>query len=512
MSAATATTPTPAPPAGREAENPLRAGLRVGGASQPLVFVIFGATGDLAQRKLLPALYNNAMRGLLPAQFAMLGLGRTELDDEEFRSFARDAVAKHSRTQLDDRAWEGFAQLLHYESGSFDDDGSFERLSDRLERIDGGHGTEGNRVFYFSTPPSFFPVILDKMRGTGLNTPPGFARVVIEKPFGRDLASARELAEVAHASFAEEQIFRIDHYLGKESVQNIFVFRFANAIFEPIWNNRFVDHVQLTVAESLGVEHRGSFYEETGVVRDIVQNHLLQLLALVAMEPPARFDADSVRDEKVKALQAVQPMRAEAAVRGQYARGFIAGEPVPGYTEERARTAPHGKPPPPPRLHHHHVRRRQARDRQLALGGHAVLHPHRQAPSEAGDGGLRPVHPRPPPPVLLRRHRVPRGRLPGAADPAGRGHLAAVRGEGAGADDARAHGEHGLPVRIGVPERAAGGVRDAAPRRDARRRHALRAAGQRRAGVGDLRAAPAAVGARRAGHVLGRDVGARGGG
>jgi glucose-6-phosphate 1-dehydrogenase len=339
MSAATATTPTPtpapAPPAGREAENPLRAGLRVGGASQPLVFVIFGATGDLAQRKLLPALYNNAMRGLLPAQFAMLGLGRTELDDEEFRSFARDAVAKHSRTQLDDRAWEGFAQLLHYESGSFDDDGSFERLSDRLERIDGGHGTEGNRVFYFSTPPSFFPVILDKMRGTGLNTPPGFARVVIEKPFGRDLASARELAEVAHASFAEEQIFRIDHYLGKESVQNIFVFRFANAIFEPIWNNRFVDHVQLTVAESLGVEHRGSFYEETGVVRDIVQNHLLQLLALVAMEPPARFDADSVRDEKVKALQAVQPMRAEAAVRGQYARGFIAGEPVPGYTEER---------------------------------------------------------------------------------------------------------------------------------------------------------------------------------
>ncbi len=318
----------------QEAENPLRAGLRAGGAQAPLVFVIYGATGDLAQRKLLPALYNLAMRGLMPAQFAMIGFGRTELDDEGFRNFAREAIRSHSRTRLNEHFWSGFAQLLHYQTGSFDQRDDFETLAGRLGRIDEGHGTEGNRVYYFSTPPSTFPLILQQMGATGLNCPSGFARVVIEKPFGRDLASARELAEVAHMAFDERQIFRIDHYLGKETVQNIFVFRFANAIFEPIWNNRFVDHVQLTVAESLGVEHRGRFYEETGVVRDIVQNHLLQVMALVAMEPPARFDADSVRDEKDKLLRATRPLAAERAVRGQYGAGHIAGEDVPAYRQE----------------------------------------------------------------------------------------------------------------------------------------------------------------------------------
>jgi glucose-6-phosphate 1-dehydrogenase len=319
---------------GEASENPLRAGLRAGGAQTPLVFVIFGATGDLAQRKLLPALYNLALRGLLPAQFAMIGFGRTELSNEAFRRFAHEAVASHSRTDLDERMWEPFAQLLHYEHGSFDDEESFHRLAERLEKIDEGHGTEGNRVYYFSTPASFFPVILDQMGKAGLNQPPGFARVVIEKPFGRDLESARQLAEVAHHSFSEEQIYRIDHYLGKEAVQNISVFRFANTIFEPLWNNRYVDHVQITVAESLGVEHRGAFYEETGVVRDIVQNHLLQVLALVGMEPPARFGADDVRDEKIKLLRAMRPMDPDSTVRGQYGPGHIAGKPVPGYTEE----------------------------------------------------------------------------------------------------------------------------------------------------------------------------------
>jgi glucose-6-phosphate 1-dehydrogenase len=298
------------------------------------VFVIFGATGDLAQRKLLPALYNLAGRGLLPAQFAMIGLGRTELSNEAFRRFAHEAVESHSRTALDERMWDGFAQLLHYEFGSFDDELAFRRLAERLEKIDAAHGTEGNRAYYFSTPPSFFPVILDQMGKAGLNRPPGFVRVIIEKPFGRSLATARELADVAHQSFTEDQIYRIDHYLGKEAVQNIFVFRFANTILEPVWNNRYVDHVQITVAESLGVEHRGSFYEETGVVRDIVQNHLLQVLSLVAMEPPARFGADDVRDEKVKVLRAMRPMDPDAAVRGQYGPGHVAGKPVPGYTDE----------------------------------------------------------------------------------------------------------------------------------------------------------------------------------
>jgi glucose-6-phosphate 1-dehydrogenase len=317
-----------------EAENPLRAGLRAGGAQAPLVFVIYGATGDLAQRKLLPALYNLAMRGLLPAQFAMIGFGRTEMDDDGFRNFAQEAIRSHSRTRLNDQYWPGFARLLHYQTGAFDQREHFEALATRLGRIDEGHGTEGSRVFYFSTPPSTFPLILQQMGATGLNQPSGFARVVIEKPFGHDLASARELADVAHMAFHERQIFRIDHYLGKESVQNIFVFRFANAIWEPVWSNRFVDHVQITVAEELGVEHRGRFYEETGVVRDIVQNHLLQVMALVAMEPPARFDADSVRDEKNKVLRATRPLSAECSVRGQYGAGHIAGKTVPAYVEE----------------------------------------------------------------------------------------------------------------------------------------------------------------------------------
>src|SRR5205823_2871443 len=189
-------------------------------------------------------------------------------------------------------------------------------------------------VFYLSTPASFFPVIVNHMGEAGLNRPAGFARVVIEKPFGHDLRTARELAATVHRSFEERQIYRIDHYLGKETVQNIFVFRFANAIFEPVWTNRYVDHIQITVAESLGVEHRAAFYEETGVVRDIVQNHLLQVLALVAMEPPAAFDADPVRDEKTKALRATRPMTAADAVRGQYGPGYVAGAAVPGYIDE----------------------------------------------------------------------------------------------------------------------------------------------------------------------------------
>jgi glucose-6-phosphate 1-dehydrogenase len=314
--------------------NPLRVGLRAGGATVPAVFVIFGATGDLAHRKLLPAIYNLGARGLLPNRFAVVGYARSEMTDDEYREQARASLERFSRTQIDESYWTAFADSLHYVSGSFDDPEAFRALGERLARIDAGHGTEGNRVYYLSTPASFFPVIVDNMGQTGLNDPPGFARVVIEKPFGHDLKSARDLAETVHGSFQERQIYRIDHYLGKETVQNIFVFRFANAIFEPVWTNRYVDHVQITVAESLGVEHRAAFYEETGVVRDIVQNHLLQVLALVAMEPPAAFEADAVRDEKTKVLRATRPLSFENAVRGQYGSGFVAGEEVPAYTAE----------------------------------------------------------------------------------------------------------------------------------------------------------------------------------
>jgi glucose-6-phosphate 1-dehydrogenase len=318
----------------RPAPNPLRAGLRAGGATEPAAFVIFGATGDLAQRKLLPAIYNLAVRGLLPNRFAVVGYARSEMSDDEFRAFARAAVERFSRTPVDAHFWDAFAPVLHYESGSFDDEPAFQRLGERLERIDAGHGTERNRVYYLSTPASFFPVIVQTMGAARLNRPGGFARVVIEKPFGHDLTSAQELAEVVHRSFRESQIFRIDHYLGKETVQNIFAFRFANAIFEPVWNNTHVDHVQITVAESIGVEHRAAFYEETGVVRDIVQNHLLQVLALVAMEPPAAFAADPIRDEKTKLLRAMRPMTIENAVRGQYAAGYVAGDEAAAYTAE----------------------------------------------------------------------------------------------------------------------------------------------------------------------------------
>jgi glucose-6-phosphate 1-dehydrogenase len=318
----------------RPAENPLRVGLRVGGATEPAAFVIFGATGDLAQRKLLPAIYNLAVRGLLPNRFAVVGYARSKMTDDEFRAFARSAVERFSRTPVDGHFWDAFAGVLHYESGSFDDEAAFEALGERLERIDAGHGTDRNRVYYLSTPASFFPVIVQTMGAARLNRPGGFARVVIEKPFGHDLASAQELAEVVHRSFREAQIFRIDHYLGKETVQNIFAFRFANTIFEPVWNNTHVDHVQITVAESIGVEHRAAFYEETGVVRDIVQNHLLQVLALVAMEPPAAFSADPIRDEKTKVLRAMRPMTLENAVRGQYGAGYVAGDQVSAYTAE----------------------------------------------------------------------------------------------------------------------------------------------------------------------------------
>jgi glucose-6-phosphate 1-dehydrogenase len=314
--------------------NPLRVGLRAGGAIVPAVFVIFGATGDLAHRKLLPAIYNLGARGLLPNRFAVVGYARSEMTDDEYREQARASLERFSRTGIDESYWTAFADSLHYVSGAFDDQEAFRALGERLARIDAGHGTEGNRVYYLSTPASFFPVIVDNMGQTGLNDPAGFARVVIEKPFGHDLESARELAQTVHGSFQERQIYRIDHYLGKETVQNIFVFRFANAIFEPVWTNRYVDHVQITVAESLGVEHRAAFYEETGVVRDIVQNHLLQVLALVAMEPPAAFEADAVRDEKTKVLRATRPLSFQNTVRGQYGGGFVAGEEVPAYAQE----------------------------------------------------------------------------------------------------------------------------------------------------------------------------------
>ena len=326
-------TTSAAPPA----PNPLREGARLASVPTPCNVVIFGATGDLAGRKLVPALYNLHLRHLLPAGFAVIGLGRADLGgDEGFRQMMRERCEEHSRTPVTEASWDEFAGMLSYVRGSFDDPETYESLDAALKHASDERGSGDSALFYLSVPPSTFPVIVEGLGRAGLSdeTDGRWRRVVIEKPFGHDLESSRELAGVVHGSFEEQQVFRIDHYLGKETVQNILVFRFANGIFEPVWNRNFIDHVQITVAESIGVEGRGRFYEEAGALRDIIQNHMLQVLSFVAMEPAASFDAEAVRDERGKLLSSVRPLRPKDVVRGQYAAGFANGVAVPGYREE----------------------------------------------------------------------------------------------------------------------------------------------------------------------------------
>jgi glucose-6-phosphate 1-dehydrogenase len=311
-------------------------------APEPCAMVIFGASGDLTHRMLLPALYNLALDRRLPARFAIVGFARTEWTEEEFRQKAKQSIQEFSRRPLDEGVWESFAASLFYVAGEYDQPQAHARLAQVLSKVEKERGTGGNQLYYLAVPPGTFPLIIEQLKQVGSvsrrHPRETWARIIVEKPFGVDLESAQELNRMTHAVFREDDVYRIDHYLGKETVQNILVFRFANGIFEPIWNRRYVDHVQMTVAESLGVGQRGNYYDTTGALRDMVQNHMMQLLSLVAMEPPIAFNGRAVRNEKVKVLQAVRPLQGQAVAgataRGQYAPGWISGEEVPGYRQE----------------------------------------------------------------------------------------------------------------------------------------------------------------------------------
>jgi len=313
-------------------DNPLLEGLQIRRAPDPCILVIFGASGDLTQRKLFPALYSLAYRRLLPKQFAVVGAARSEETDEEFQERMKDAVREHSRDEFRDDVWESLAEGMRYVAMDFADEAGEDRLAETLNELDADRGTRGNRIYYLATPPGVFATVVEAI-GKRRHTD-GWTRLIIEKPFGHDLESARELNTAVQKYFEEREVFRIDHYLGKETVQNMLVLRFANGIFEPIWNRQFVDHVQITVAESIGIEGRAAYYERSGAIRDIFQNHLLQLLAITAMEPPIDFTADSVRNEKVKVLRAMHTPGPKHVVRGQYGRGYVEGEEVPAYREE----------------------------------------------------------------------------------------------------------------------------------------------------------------------------------
>jgi glucose-6-phosphate 1-dehydrogenase len=302
--------------------------------------VIFGGSGDLARRRLIPALYNLLLDGLLPANFAVLGLGRKRMTDNEFRATLREGVLAHSRQSLVEDRWNAFASRLFYLAGENDDPHTYAALKIRLEEIERQLGLPGNRIFYLSIPPSSFTAVCEGLEQSGLatRTTRPYARIIVEKPVGRDLASAQQINAVTGRVFDESQIFRIDHYLGKETVQNLMVVRFANSIFEPIWNHKYIDHVQITVSETEGVGTRAAYYEEAGALRDMVQNHLLQLLCLVAMEPPYSLDPDVVRNAKMEVLRCLRPITGKDVetytVRAQYAAGVVGGKPVPGYRHE----------------------------------------------------------------------------------------------------------------------------------------------------------------------------------
>lgn len=304
----------------------------------PSGMVIFGVTGDLARKKLLPAIYDLSNRGLLPAGFTLVGFGRRDWSKEDFERYVEQAVREKARTPVHQHVWDRLASGMHFVSGSFDEDAAFDRLRGTLDRLDRLRGTDGNWAFYLSVPPSRFAQVVGQLDRTGMATPQGdsWRRVIVEKPFGRDRRSAHELNEIVNNVFPEKSVFRIDHYLGKETVQNIMALRFANQLFEPFWNAHYIDHVQITMAEDIGVGGRAGYYDTIGAARDVIQNHLIQLMALVAMEEPSSFDAAQLQAEKIKVLRATRPVYplGETTARGQYAAGWQGSHYVRGLREE----------------------------------------------------------------------------------------------------------------------------------------------------------------------------------
>jgi glucose-6-phosphate 1-dehydrogenase len=315
-----------------ETENPLLEGLRLRRSPDPCAIVIFGASGDLTRRKIFPALYSLAFRRLLPERFGIVGVARTEQTTKQWIAEMKKAVKEHGRDEMRSEVWNEVAAGMRYVATDFADDQGEDNVVEALRELDEKRGIAGNRLYYLAVPPAAFETIVNKLGER--RSSEGWTRLIVEKPFGHDRGSAHHLNEILQAHYAENEVFRIDHYLGKETVQNMLALRFANGIFEPIWNRQFIDHIQITVGESIGIEGRAAFYEQAGAIRDIFQNHLLQLVALTAMEPPIDFTADSVRNEKVKVLRSLHTPGPKSVVRGQYGRGFIEGEEVPGYREE----------------------------------------------------------------------------------------------------------------------------------------------------------------------------------
>ena len=323
--------------------HPFLEGLSRHRGSPATIMVIFGASGDLTARKLIPGIYNLALDSLLPSEFHLIGYGRKPIADEEFSQMARESIGTFSRRPMDDKVWSDLEKGFQYHAGGYDEAEAYTGLAKKIRKIQESSGREMQLVFYISTPPGVFEPIIENLGASGLsghkaNGKPA-AKVIIEKPFGRDLDSAKRLNTVLTRNFEESQVYRIDHYLGKETVQNLLVARFANAIFEPIWNREYVESVQITVAESVGVGSRGGYYDNSGALRDMIQNHTMQLLSLIAMEPPVSLDPESIRDEKVKVLKAIQPLVLDPheqadVVRARYSTGLINGKKVPGYMEE----------------------------------------------------------------------------------------------------------------------------------------------------------------------------------